>query len=134
MSTNQKNYRITNVGEFGSFSEKGRVMLKDELGMTGCEISINSVPAGKFTPFVHAHKLNEEIYIIVRGHGLFMVDGEEFDIQEGTIIRVSPKGERAIKAKEEELVYICIQVQVDSLTQASKEDGIIIENSKASWM
>ena len=134
MSTNQKNYCITNVGEFGSFSEKGRVMLKDELGMTGCEISINSVPAGKFTPFVHAHKLNEEIYIIVRGSGLFMVDGEEFDIQEGTIIRVSPKGERAIKAKEEELVYICIQVQVDSLTQASKEDGIIIENSKASWM
>jgi len=133
MSTNQKNYRITNAGEFGSFSEKGRVMLKDELGMTGCELSINSVPAGKFTPFVHAHKLNEEIYIIVRGSGLFMVDGEEFDIQEGTIIRVSPKGERAIKAKEE-LVYICIQAQVDSLTQATEEDGIILENSKASWM
>ena len=64
MSESAKNYSITNVGLFKNLGEKGRLMLGEELGITGCEISMNSTPAGKFTPFVHSHKLNEEIYIV----------------------------------------------------------------------
>ena len=63
----------------------------------------------------------------------FMVDGEEFAIEEGSIIRIAPEGERAIKAGGEELVYICMQTQKDSLTQATYDDGVLTE-SKASWM
>ena len=35
--------------------------LHDKLGLTGAEVSINTLPAGAGVPFVHAHKQNEEI-------------------------------------------------------------------------
>ena len=130
----EKNYALMNIGTFaGDLAEKGRVMAGQELGLTGSEISFNYTPAGQFTPFVHTHKLNEEVYIVVRGSGKFMVDGDEFDIKEGNVIRVSSAGERAIKAGDEDLAYVCIQAQANSLTQATNDDGVISE-AKASWM
>lgn len=130
-----KNYSSMNIGTFkGDLATKGRVMAGQELSLTGSEISFNYTPAGKFTPFVHSHKLNEEVYIVVSGSGRFMVDDDEFAIREGSVIRVAPAGERAIKADEnEDLIYICIQAQAGSLTQATMDDGVISE-SKASWM
>ena len=44
--------------------EENRVELHNMLNLTGAEISYNSLPAGASVPFVHAHKENEEIYII----------------------------------------------------------------------
>ena len=102
-------------------------------GLTGCEISFNATPAGGFAPFVHAHKLNEEVYIIVSGGGTFMVDGEEFSVKEGDVVRVDPAGKRACKAGDEGMTYICIQAQAGSLTQATMDDGVMCD-SKASWM
>lgn len=129
----KKNYNIMEVGTLkGDLADKGRIMFGKELGLTGSEISLNYAPAGTFTPFVHSHKLNEEVYIILSGKGMFMVDGEEFPVQEGSAIRVAPEGERAIKA-EDNMAYICIQAQGGSLTQATMDDGVVTE-SKASWM
>lgn len=129
-----KNYGFTNIGTFQEdLAKKGRIMAGKELELTGCEISFNYTPAGKFTPFVHSHKLNEEVYIVISGEGEFKVDDEEFAIQEGSVIRVAPSAERAIKAGAENLVFICIQAQANSLTQATNDDGVISE-SKASWM
>lgn len=133
MKTGKINYHLTNVGKFRDFSEVGRMMLGETLGLSGCEISINSLGAGMSIPFVHSHKLNEEVYIVLSGEGQFMVDGEEFAIQEGSSLRVSPEAERTLRAGEEELVYLCIQAQKDSLTQATEGDGAILE-TKASWM
>lgn len=42
-----------------------RVELHDRIGLTGAEISVNVLPAGASVPFVHSHKQNEEIYIIL---------------------------------------------------------------------
>ena len=129
----EKNYSIMEIGTLkGDLADKGRIMVGQELGLTGSEISFNYAPAGTFAPFVHSHKLNEEVYIILSGKGMFMVDGEEFLIQEGNVIRVAPESERAIKA-EDNMAYICIQAQGGSLTQATMDDAEITE-SKASWM
>lgn len=138
MATDKKNYSLTNAGNLADLAGKeidgmkGRFMLGKALGLTGCEVSINSTPAGGFTPFVHSHKQNEEVYIIVGGTGVFYIDGEEFAVREGSMIRVAPEGHRAIKAVDP-LVYICIQANKGSLVQATREDGIINEE-KASWM
>ena len=130
----EKNYSVMNIGTFSTdLAAKGRVMAGSEIKLTGTEISFNHMPAGKFVPFVHTHKLNEEVYIIVGGSGTFKADGDEFDIREGSVIRVAPEAERAIKAGNGDLAYICIQAQKGSLTQATNEDGVISE-SKASWM
>lgn len=138
MSTSEKNYSVFTMGSFAELGDKeydgakGRLMLGKALGLTGCEVSVNSRKAGEFTPFVHSHKMNEEVYIIVSGRGMFSVDGEEFPIQEGSVIRVAPRGARAIKAIEP-LIFICIQANSGSLTQATHEDGVICEE-KTSWM
>jgi mannose-6-phosphate isomerase-like protein (cupin superfamily) len=84
-------------------------------------------------PFVHAHKENEELYIIVRGRGTFYIDGEEFPVQEGSIIRVDPVGARAWKADDEDLYVICIQAKAGSLNQATLKDGIKLQDS-TSWI
>jgi len=129
-----KNYAVMNLGTFRQdLAAKGRVMAGQALGLTGCEISFNHMPAGQYSPFVHTHKLNEEAYIVIDGTGEFMVDGEEFAVREGSVLRVAPAGERAIKAGPEGLTYLCIQAQAGSLTQASREDGVI-GGTKASWM
>ena len=130
----EQNYSVMNFGTFGQdLAAKGRVMAGQELGLTGCEVSFNYLEPNKFPPFVHTHKLNEEVYIVVSGEGMFKVDDEEFPIREGSFVRVAPAGERAIKAGDEGMTYICIQAQKGSLTQATSDDGVMVE-SKASWM
>lgn len=139
----QKNYTVQHTGPLESLSERayegrlgkvlGKYFLGQELGLTGCEVSLNRMPAGKGTPFVHAHKKNEELYIVLRGKGTFFIDGEEFPIQEGSLIRVAPDGARAWKADEEDLYFICIQAEAGSLTQATSNDGLIVE-TKTSWL
>lgn len=125
MESNNKLYNITNSGLYSEFFTKGRVMLGSTLKLTGCEISINSLPADTAIPFLHSHELNEEVYMIIKGSGMFMVDDEVFPIHEGHSIRVSPSANRTIKAGDNELVYICIQAEEKSLTQSTHADGIM---------
>uniref|UniRef100_D5X2H1 Cupin 2 conserved barrel domain protein n=1 Tax=Thiomonas intermedia (strain K12) TaxID=75379 RepID=D5X2H1_THIK1 len=111
----------------------GKYFVGDNLGLTGCEVSLNRLPAGRGMPFVHAHKKNEELYVVLRGTGFFYVDGEEFPVSEGTLVRVAPEGARVITAGSEDLYFICIQVEANSLTQATLEDGYRVDVC-ASWM
>jgi uncharacterized cupin superfamily protein len=137
--TNEKNFTLLDIGPFENLLERdykgvaGKFFIGRELGLTGCEVSLNRLPAGKSAPFVHAHKKNEELYIITGGTGTFFVDGHEFPVQEGSLIRVAPAGERAYKAGDSDLYYICIQAEAGSLTQATRADGIRLP-AKASWM
>lgn len=139
MTTKAKNYSAEHIGPFEELLNKdfmgfhGKYFIGKELGLTGCEVSLNRLPAGKFMPFIHSHKKNEELYIVLRGSGMFYVDGDEFPIQEGSLIRVAPEGERGWKAGDEDLYFICIQAEAGSLSQATLEDGKRLE-SKASWM
>ena len=116
-----KKYTATELGPMEAVT---RVMLKDTLGLTGAEISANRLPAGKEIPFAHSHKRNEEIYLFTAGKGLFWLDGTVLPVKEGSAVRVSPAALRCIKADEAApLSYFCIQVDEDSLVQATREDG-----------
>ncbi|HFD12088.1 MAG TPA: hypothetical protein ENJ32_06440, partial [Crenotrichaceae bacterium] len=45
----------------------GKQFLKDKLGFTGCEISLNSMAPGAGMPIYHRHHQNEEVYIFIQG-------------------------------------------------------------------
>ena len=133
MNNKEKNYSVisdafSDLGSKESFNIKGKYFIGQELGLTGCEVSMNIIPAEMCFPFIHAHKMNEELYIIINGKGVFCVDGEEFPIQKGSLIRVAPAGERTLKAGEEDLFYICIQSMNNSLVQSTRNDGFIIHD------
>lgn len=105
--------------------EGARIELHDKLGLTGAEISINSLPANANVPFVHAHKENEEIYYIISGNGKFVIDGEEVALNTGDFVKVNPQGKRQIFAGEAGISYICIQAKANSLEEYTANDAII---------
>jgi len=140
MIIQKTNYSAEHIGPFETLLQRdfmgfhGKYFIGKELGLTGCEVSLNRLPAGKGMPFVHSHKKNEELYIVLRGNGIFFVDGEEFPIQEGSLIRVAPAGERAFKAGSVDMYFICIQAEEGSLSQATLEDGVRHLGTTTSWI
>ena len=139
MTIQKANYSAEHIGPLETLLQRdfmgfhGKYFIGKELGLTGSEVSLNRLPAGKGIPFVHAHKKNEELYIVLRGNGTFFVDGEEFPVQEGSLIRIAPAGERAFKAGSKDLYFICIQTEAGSLSQATLEDGIRLATT-TSWI
>lgn len=105
--------------------EGARTELHDLLGLTGAEISVNTLQAGTCVPFVHAHKANEEIYFILSGRGKAVIDGEEVALSEGDWVRIAPEGRRQFFASSDSPVtYICIQVKAGSLGAYTADDAL----------
>lgn len=126
-----KNYTVSSMG---NIQELGRVTLNERLALTGSEVSINELPAGASVPFVHAHKRNEEVYVILNGKGRMYVDGDEFGVEAGDVLRIDPAGERCIKADEQSSIkFICIQTEAKSLVQFTQNDGVP-SSAKTSWL
>ncbi len=112
-----------------SKEEAPRVELHDKLGLTGAEISVNTISQGGSVPFIHSHKQNEEIYYIVAGSGKAIIDNEKITLVTGDWLRISPKAERQFFAsKDHSISYICIQVKENSLEEYTANDAIIKEN------
>lgn len=142
VKTEGRNYTSAQVGSFENLDQyvpykdgklRGKLFLKDLLGLTGMEVSLNKLPAGKGVPFYHKHKHNEELYIFVKGTGQFQVDGDVIEVKEGTVIRVSPDGSRTWRNNStEDLYYIVIQAAANGLTAWTVEDGIV-EERKVEW-
>ena len=79
----------------------GKVFAGSALGATGAELSFQRIEPGAGVGFLHTHKTHEELYIIVRGDGEFQVDGKIFAVGEGSVIRVSPDGRRALRGADD---------------------------------
>ena len=103
-----------------------RVELHDKLGLTGAEISVNTISAGQSVPFIHSHKQNEEIYYVIDGSGKAVIDNEEIDLVAGDWVKISPVAERQFFTSENNSIsYVCIQVKENSLEEFTSNDAII---------
>ncbi len=119
--------------EIGSFAAVKRAELKEALGLSGCEISLNRLEAGQAIPFVHKHRENEEAYVILAGKGEFWLDGEIVPVAEGSCVKVRPSAGRAIRASADAaLTYACVQAASGSLKGYTNTDGVILEE-KTGW-
>ena len=131
-----ENFQATSVGKFSNLIQdhKGKLFVKDSIGLTSCELSFGALPPKGEVPFLHTHKNNEEVYVIQSGVGQFYVDGKVFPISEGSVVRVSPAGKRSLRntSETENLVYYCIQAQQNSLKTYTMNDGDILQG-KINW-
>lgn len=132
-----ENFRVAQTGALSELNSyklelpalnrtvNGKLFVKQFLGLTGMQISMNKLPAGAAVPFYHQHKENEEAYIFIGGKGQMQIDGDTFDVEEGTIVRVSPNGSRTLRNNSNsDLYYICVQAKDGSLNLETFEDGI----------
>lgn len=133
---NGTNFSVVEAGSFSGIlsvtegPSAGKFFLKDKLGLTSMEVSLNQLPAGASVPFYHTHRENEELYIFIGGQGQFQVDGQTMEVKEGTAVRVGPEGERTIRNNGTgDLYFIVIQARADSLRQWVMTDGVILDKS-----
>ena len=109
-----------------SVADDARTELHDTLGLTGAEVSINNLPAGAGVPFVHSHKQNEEIYIVLSGKGKAVIDGETVTLEKGDFVRISPAAKRQFSAAEDSsITFACIQVKENSLEGYTMTDAVV---------
>jgi quercetin dioxygenase-like cupin family protein len=112
---------------------RGKLFLRNILGCAGLEMSLNVLPPGKGMPFLHRHQQNFEIYVVVGGRGQFLVDGECIDVEEGSVVRISPPAARAWRNNSDApLYFLCIQCRADSVIQGGTLDGLKVEG-KLTW-
>lgn len=118
-----------------SLKAEGKVFLGERLGLTSAEISFNSLPPKTSIPFYHKHQLNEEIYLFIQGAGEFQVDGNIFSVQEGSVVRVSPDGERCLRniSESDRLIWIVVQARAESYDNPTISDGVGVQK-RVSWL
>ena len=135
-----KNFCAVSVGKMseiiehelpmGDFTLKGKVFAGQAVGATGSELSFQTLVPGQDSGFLHTHKTHEELYIILKGEGMYQVDGEQIPVSEGSIVRVDAAGKRALKnTGSENLTMMCIQYKANAFTEADSpmEDGVILQ-------
>ena len=103
-----------------------RIELHDALGLTGAEVSVNYMPAGAGVPFVHAHRQNEEIYVVLEGKGSMVIDGETVELGANDFLRVAPEAKRQLSAAADSPIrYLCVQVKAGSLEEYTTADAVM---------
>lgn len=135
-----ENFKAVNVGRVNDIIEyelpmgpnvlQGKVFVGLALETMGSEFSFQTLVPGQDSGFLHQHKTHEELYFILRGEGEYQVDGEVFPVSEGSVVRVSPNGKRALKnTGVENLTMLCIQYKANAFTKADSPmtDGIILQ-------
>lgn len=140
-----KNFTAVNIGKLsdvkdyvlplGEIEIPGKVFVGQALQVTGCELSFQTLVPGQDSGFLHTHKTHEELYFILKGEGVYQVDGDVFSVSEGSIVRVAPEGKRALKnTAEGEMLMLCIQYKANSFGKDDSPagDGVIL-GDKLTW-
>ncbi len=113
---------------------RGKLFLRNLLGSAGLEMSLNVVLPGEGMAFLHKHRQNEEVYVVVGGRGQFLVDGQCIDVAQGSVLRISPAGARAWRNNSDApLHFLCIQYRADSVIRGGTHDGQRVEG-KPAWV
>jgi mannose-6-phosphate isomerase-like protein (cupin superfamily) len=91
------------AAEFGHGDTMEARFAKGDLETEETGFSFHRLKPNKRQPFGHQHEDAEEVYVIVRGDGLFKLDDEIIEVETLDAIRVSPEVTRAFEAGDDGL-------------------------------
>jgi mannose-6-phosphate isomerase-like protein (cupin superfamily) len=60
------------------------------------------------SPMAHSHKVQEEAYVVIKGSGKMLLNGEVTHLKVWDVVRVAPETTRAIEAGPEGIEVIAI--------------------------
>ena len=75
---------------------KEKEFLSRPMGCKGVGFSFVRCKPGQGATYVHRHRLQEEVFIALKGDGTIILDGKRIKMPEGTVVRVGPKVWRAL--------------------------------------
>ena len=83
--------------------------MRQELGASAFGVNQLQLGSGAEGP-EHDHSADgqEEVYVIVRGSGTYVIDGEEVPIREGDVFRFDPETTRGPKAGPDGLTMLAV--------------------------
>ncbi len=88
---------------------KGREFLSRAMGCKGVGVSLMRLKPGEGASYVHRHKVQEEVFITLKGTGTILLDGRRHSMPEGTMVRVAPTAYRAMgNTSRRDVVYMVL--------------------------
>lgn len=75
---------------------KEKEFLARQVGCRGVGFSLVRYKPGQGAAYVHRHRVQEEIFVTLKGRGTIILNGRRHSMPEGTIMRVAPQVYRAI--------------------------------------
>lgn len=75
---------------------KEKEFLSRPMGCKGVGFSVVRCKPGQGATYVHRHRVQEEVFIALKGDGTIILDGKRIKMPEGTVVRVGPKVWRAL--------------------------------------
>ncbi len=141
-TTDGKNYRLVETGPMNRWHEHilerpamnlkvpGKLFLRELLGLTGMEVSLNEMAPGGAVPFLHRHATHEELYLFLTGTGEMKIDGETVPVGPGSALRLAPAAVRAWR-NTGSAPLTCVVVQAN-VAPALEPDGEILKKP-AGW-
>jgi mannose-6-phosphate isomerase-like protein (cupin superfamily) len=91
------------AADFGHGDAMEARFAKGDLETEETGFSFHRLKPNKRQPFGHQHEQAEEVYVVVRGDGLFKLDDEIIEVETMDAIRVSPEVMRAFEAGDDGL-------------------------------
>ncbi len=99
----------------------------------GADFSLQVFAPGTEGGFYHTHREHEELYFFLSGEGEYQVDGVNIPVKEGTVVRVSPAGKRAVRnTGSAPLTMLCIQYRAAAPGSVNPSDGTVL-NEPVKW-
>jgi mannose-6-phosphate isomerase-like protein (cupin superfamily) len=86
-----------------------------ELGIQSFGMQVLEFPAGfdDYPEHDHAEDGQEEVYVVLRGGGVFEIDGEPVAIEAGQMVRVDPPRRRKLRPGSEGVAVLAIGAPAD---------------------
>jgi quercetin dioxygenase-like cupin family protein len=112
-------YTIKTIDEFEEMEGSGGAtwrLARKTLGAEAFGFNVVDIEAGGEIPaHDHTGDNQEEVFIILEGQGILVIDGEEHDAPAGTFCRLAPEVNRTIRNTSDATVRaLLIGVPVDS--------------------
>jgi len=80
---------------------------------SNCQFVDRQIIPPNSTVGYHKHGNNEELYIILQGSGMMTIDGENFRVKKGDIIKNRPYGEHGlVNDSNEDIELLIIEISI----------------------
>lgn len=87
---------------------KEKEFLSRPMGCKGVGFSFVRYKSGEGATYVHRHKVQEEVFITLKGTGSIILDGKRISMPEGTIVR-APRVYRALgNDSNKDVIYMIL--------------------------